>query len=94
MLALQASFIYVNDLFYTSNMYIKVRVIADAKREEFTKKTADNFKISVREKAERNMANRRVIELMAKHFKIQPAKIRIVSGHHSPSKILSIDISG
>jgi len=73
-------------------MYIKVRVTAGVKEERIVQTNADHFKIFVREKAERNIANRRVLELIAVHYKIPVGKVRIVSGHHSPSKILNIDI--
>ena len=47
--------------------------------------------ISVKEKAERNMANTRVLELVAEHFKIPKNKVRIITGHHHPSKLMVID---
>lgn len=71
-------------------MYVKVRVVAGAKKETFKQKSNDHFKISVKEKAEQNLANRRVVELVADHFHIPSKQIRIISGHHSPSKILSL----
>ena len=71
-------------------MYIKVRAKAGAKKEEILKKSADHFEISVREKAERNMANGGILELVARYFKLPKGKVRIVSGHHSPGKILSV----
>jgi len=72
-------------------MYIKVRVLAGAKKEKIEKKTKDTYYISVKEKAERNMANRRVCEIMALLLEIPVKSIRIISGHQSPSKILSIN---
>jgi uncharacterized protein YggU (UPF0235/DUF167 family) len=71
-------------------MYVKVRVIAGAKKEKFEKVSDIHFEISVKEKAEQNLANRRVMELIASHFKLPAKSVRIISGHHSPSKILSI----
>ncbi len=68
-----------------------MKVKAGAKREVFTEKSPDHFLISVREKAERNMANKKVCELIAVYFKIPVGKVKIVSGHQSPSKILSIE---
>jgi len=50
------------------------------------------FKIFVREKAERNMANDRILEIIAREYRVKPNLVRIVSGHHSPSKLLSVDI--
>jgi uncharacterized protein YggU (UPF0235/DUF167 family) len=73
-------------------MYIKVRVQAGSKKEEIRKKNKDTYLISVKEKAERNLANKRVCEIMAKEFGISEKNIRIISGHQSPSKILSINL--
>jgi uncharacterized protein YggU (UPF0235/DUF167 family) len=69
-------------------MYIRVRVIAGAKKEQVVVETPDHFTISVREKAERNMANTRVIEIIGTHFGTK--KVRIINGHHSPVKLLSV----
>ena len=71
--------------------YIHVKVAASAGKESFKKKKEDHFEISVREKAERNMANGRVLELVAMHFKVPANKVRIVNGHHHPSKLLLIE---
>lgn len=71
-------------------MYIKVRVRAGAKKEDFTEESKTHFIIAVKEPAEQNLANRRVIELLVLHFHIPQKQIRLISGHHSPSKIFSI----
>lgn len=73
-------------------VYIKVKVNAGAKKEEIVRKSGISFQVSVKEKPLRNLANRRVVELLAKQFHLPPNKVRIVSGHHSGSKILSVDI--
>jgi len=71
-------------------MYVKVKVQAGAKREVIMQKSKDSYTISVKEPAERNQANKRVCEIMASLFNISVKSIRIISGHQSPSKILSI----
>jgi len=71
-------------------MYIRVRVAAGAKKEVFKQLSGDSFLVSVKEPAEQNMANKRVLELVGVHFGVSARSIRIVSGHHSPGKILSI----
>jgi len=71
-------------------MYIKVRVIAGSKEESVKKIKDDSFKISVREPAERNLANGRVIEIVRGQFP-QAKIVRIVNGHNSPHKLISID---
>ena len=72
-------------------MYIKIKVIVDAKKEKIIKKSEDHFDISVKEPAERNLANKRVLELVREYFRVYNGNVRIVSGHHSPSKIISIN---
>ncbi|MFA6251706.1 MAG: DUF167 domain-containing protein [Candidatus Paceibacterota bacterium] len=73
-------------------MYIKVKVQAGAKKEEIKKKSKDSYIISVKEKAERNMANKRVCEIMALLLGVSVKQVRIINGHQSPSKILSINL--
>ncbi len=73
-------------------MYIKVKVTAGSKKEEIKKKNKDTYLISVKEPAERNMANKRVCELMSSVLRVSVKNIRIISGHQSPSKILSINL--
>ena len=70
-------------------MYIRVRVIAGSREEKVIKESDDHFVVSVRVKAERNMANHRVLEIVKKLY---PGKsVRIISGHHHPKKLLAID---
>lgn len=71
-------------------MHIKVRVKTGAKNELIKKVADDHYEISVREKPENNMANKRVLALMAQALKLPAARIRITKGHHSPSKILTV----
>lgn len=72
-------------------MYIKVKITAGARKEKFSQISEDHFEISVREKAERNMANTRIREMVAEFFKVSVGKTKIISGHHSPGKILNVD---
>ncbi len=72
-------------------MYCKAVVKAGAKKESI-ELDGDRFFIAVREPAERNMANARVRELVALHFKVPASKVRILNGHHSPSKLLAVDL--
>jgi uncharacterized protein YggU (UPF0235/DUF167 family) len=72
-------------------MYIHIKVIAGARKESWKQKSEDHFEVSVREKAERNMANTRILELVALHFKVPVSKVRIINGHKHPSKLLIIE---
>jgi uncharacterized protein YggU (UPF0235/DUF167 family) len=71
--------------------YIHVKVTAGAGQETFKKLKEDHFQASVKEKAENNMANKRVLERVAKYFKVPISKVRIVNGHRHPSKLLVIE---
>ena len=71
-------------------MYIKVRVRTGQKRERVEAGAKGNLTISVKEKAERNSANARVIRIIAEKLGVSVKKVRIVSGHRAPSKLLSI----
>jgi uncharacterized protein YggU (UPF0235/DUF167 family) len=79
------------NIWYIMYVYIKVKVTADTKKESFEILGDDCFKISVKQKAERNMANKRIIELLNIHFGSKIKSIRLVSGHTSPSKIFNIE---
>ena len=80
-----------SDAIFHYRMYIHVRVVAGAKKELFEQVSEDHFEAAVREVAERNLANRRVVALVAEHFGVPAGKVRIIHGHHSPAKLLSVD---
>lgn len=71
-------------------MHITVKVKTGAKNESVRRLSGERFEISVREKAEGNLANRRVLQLVAQHLGVPLKQVRITKGHHQPSKILSI----
>ncbi len=73
-------------------MYVKVLVTPGAKKETVEKLSDTSFEIAVREPAERNLANRRVVSIIAGQFKVVPGKVRIINGHRSGSKMLSVEI--
>lgn len=72
-------------------MYVSVRVVAGARQESVEALPKGRLRISVKAPAERNLANKRVRELVAEHLKLPLAQVRLLSGHASPSKIFSID---
>lgn len=72
-------------------MYIRVKVSPSSKREIFKKVNEDHFEISVKEKAERNLANNRIVEIFADYFHVVKGKVRIINGHRSSTKLLIID---
>lgn len=71
-------------------MYIRVLVKAGSKKELVTKVHDTEYQMSLREPAERNLANKRVIEIMRALYP-NTKVIRIISGHRSPQKMVSVD---
>lgn len=73
-------------------MYIKVKVFPNSKKQEIQKKSENSFIVYVKEPAERNLANKKVCQVIAEQFKIPEKLVRIINGHHSPSKLISLKI--
>lgn len=72
-------------------MYIKVIVTPGAKREKVEEK-GETLLISVRERAVGNHANDRVRELIALRVGQPLGKVRILTGHRSRVKMISVTI--
>jgi uncharacterized protein YggU (UPF0235/DUF167 family) len=73
-------------------MYIRVRVTAGARKERVVREDADTFYITVKEPAERNLANGRIKEILASELKVPPRSVRLLTGHHSSSKLYVVDV--
>lgn len=72
-------------------MHVKVRVRTAARKESVREISQDHFEISVREKPKHNLANKRVLALIAEHFDVPTSRVRIIKGHHHSSKVLALD---
>lgn len=72
-------------------MFVRARVTPGAKRERVVRVADDTFDISVREPALQNLANTRVRELVAHALGVVPGAVRIIAGHRSGTKVMSID---
>jgi len=70
-------------------MYIHIRIKTKQKVESIVKISDTKFEVSVKEEAKQNHANIRMIELVKEYFNTN--KVKIISGHHSPSKLLSVE---
>lgn len=73
-------------------MYVKVIATPGARKERITKVSDTEFHIAVREPAERNMANKRILVLIAEEFTVPSAKVKLLTGHRSRSKIVVVDV--
>jgi uncharacterized protein YggU (UPF0235/DUF167 family) len=73
-------------------MFVHVHVTPGARRERVTKKDETEFQIEVKEPKERNLANKRIREILVKEFGVDSGQIRMLTGHRSPSKIFSVGV--
>ena len=71
-------------------MYIHVRIKTKQKQDLVLKKDDSKYEVFVKEEAKQNKANQKMCSLLKDYFKIK--SVRIISGHHSPSKLISIDV--
>lgn len=71
-------------------MYIHVKAHPKSKKQEIVKLKEDHFEIWIKEPAEKNMANKKIVEILKSNFS-ESKNVRIISGHHSPSKLFSVD---
>lgn len=70
-------------------MYIHVKVKTKQKKEYIKELKPQYFEVSVKEKAEKNLANKRILKILQKYFKTQ--KVKIINGYQSPNKLISVD---
>ena len=71
-------------------MLIHVKIKPDSKENKIVQKNETSFIVSVKEPAEDNRANKKMIEMVSEKFRTIKSKVKIVTGHHHPSKILEI----
>jgi len=68
----------------------EIKVRTNARREEVTQHPGAPITVSVSVPPVEGKANKRVIELLAKAFRVPKSSIRIVRGKTSPRKVVEI----
>ena len=71
-------------------MLIKVKANVLSKEDKVIKKSEDNFEVFVKVDAQRNMANKRIIELLAEYFNLPQYRIKMIKGFKESNKIFNI----
>lgn len=77
-------------LLMNNGILVRAKVRAGARKESFLAKSETVFEIAVKEPAEENRANARVVQLIARHFHVPSNRVRIVKGQRSPGKTLRV----
>ena len=71
-------------------MLIKVKASVLSKEDKVVKKNEDSFEVFVKVEAQRNMANKRIIELLAEYFNLPQYRVKIIKGFKESNKIFDI----
>jgi uncharacterized protein YggU (UPF0235/DUF167 family) len=71
-------------------MRISVRVTTNAREASVLKVGEANFEVRVDERAIGGLANKRLLELLSKHFKVPKSRVWIVRGARSRDKIIEV----
>ncbi len=71
-------------------MFVRIVVTPHARKESFSELGTGKYTASVKEKAEGNQANVRVLALLAQHLHVPKNKLRIKTGHKSRNKTIEV----
>ncbi len=69
---------------------IKVRAFPDAKKAHIEEIEPYVLRIFVREPAKNNLANRKIVSVVADFYQIPENKLRMITGHRGMSKMIEI----
>ncbi|MFH1714347.1 MAG: DUF167 domain-containing protein [Candidatus Nealsonbacteria bacterium] len=71
-------------------MLIRVKVFPSSKKEEILKTANGGFKVRVKEKPIKGLANKGVVRALSAYFKISESKIRLVKGFRKRNKMFEV----
>ena len=71
-------------------MLIRVHVTPNAREARVVKVSNDYFEVRVDERAVDGRANKRLLEILAEHFKIQKSRISILKGTRTRTKLVQV----
>lgn len=74
-------------------MKIQVQVKIQSKKEMIEKQEDGSFIVRINTPPVEGKANKRVIELLSKYFRVAKTKIRLVSGEKSKKKSFEIELT-
>ena len=71
-------------------MLIRVYVTPNAREARVVKVSDDYFEVRVDEMAVGGRANKRLLEILAEHFKVQKSRISILKGTKTRNKLVQV----
>jgi len=73
-------------------MLIRIHVTPNAKEVRVVKVSEDSFEVKVDQRAVGGRANKRLLEILSKHFMVPKSKIFIMKGMRSRDKIVRLGL--
>ncbi len=71
-------------------MLIRVYVTPNARQASVVMVSEDHFEVRVDERAAGGRANKRLLEILAEHFKVSKSRIAILRGTKSRNKLVQV----
>jgi len=71
-------------------MLIRVYVTSNAREARVVKVSDDYFEVRIDEMAVGGRANKRLLEILAEHFKVQKSRISILKGTKTRNKLVQV----
>jgi uncharacterized protein YggU (UPF0235/DUF167 family) len=71
-------------------MLIHIKIKPNSNKDEVVKKSDASYVVFVREEAKENKANYAMLLLLAEYLNVPVSILRIITGHHTPSKIVEV----
>ena len=73
-------------------MLIRVYVTPNAREARVVKVSEDYFEVRVDEMAVGGRANKRLLEILAEHFKVQKSRISVLKGTKTRNKLVQVTL--
>jgi len=70
---------------------LKIKVVPESSKNKVIQNKDGEYEVKLKAKTERNQANESLKLVLAEYFQVDPAAVKIVSGHHSRHKRLTIN---
>ena len=73
-------------------MKVFVKAFPNSKEEKVSENEDGSLSVKVKAQAKDGKANKAIINILAKHFKVPKSSVNIKAGHTSRGKIVEIDV--
>jgi uncharacterized protein (TIGR00251 family) len=72
-------------------LIVKVKVKPNSRVEEVVEMSRGELEVKVKAPPEKGKANKRLVEVLARHYGVPPSRVKILKGHTSRTKLVEIE---